>query len=116
MSYTAIILDTASAELCASRARALGFQWERTLCHHVTLAMGAAAGFTLGERRALTVTHAGRVAGRVAALRVTGAEDSKNSVPHVTIGTNGAGKPKDSNAIETWEAVEPFAIFGVVAA
>ena len=114
MSYTAIILGTASAELCAARARALGFQWERTHCHHVTLALGAAAGFAIGGRRSLTVTHAGRVAGRVCAFRVAGADDSKNSVPHVTIGTSGEGKPKDSNAIETWEAIEPFQIGGVV--
>lgn len=114
MAYTAIVLTTESAEACAARARALGMEWERTHCHHVTLALSSRAGFQIGEGRTLTVTHAGRIAGRVCAFRVAGAEDSTNSVPHVTVGTSGAGKPKDSNGIEAWEAVEPFQISGTV--
>lgn len=114
MAYTAIVLSTESAEKCAARARAMGMTWERTYCHHVTLALTTGAGFAIGERRTLTATHAGRVAGRVCAFKVAGAEDSRNRTPHVTIGTSGEGKPKDSNAIESWEEIEPFQLFGTV--
>jgi hypothetical protein len=114
MPYTAIVLTENDGKLCAARARALGFQWERTHCHHVTLAMGAPEGFRIGQRRVLTVTHAGSIEGRVCAFRVSGAEDSRNAIPHVTIGASGEGRPKDSNRIENWEAIEPFQIGGTV--
>ena len=114
MAFTAIVLIQDSVRECITRARALGMEWERTHCHHVTLALSSRAGFPIGEGRRLTVTHAGRIAGRVCAFRVSGAEDSKNSVPHVTVGTSGAGKAKDSNGIESWEEIEPFQIYGCV--
>lgn len=87
----------------------------REHCHHVTLAMGTPAGFNIGERRALTVTHYGETEGRVTAFRVTGADDSANKVPHVTIATFGDAKPKESNQIEKWVSITPFEITGNVA-
>lgn len=83
--------------------------------HHCTLNLGPAKDKNkLGSVRKLTVTGYGVKVGRVIAVRVTGAEDSKNTVPHVTVATLGDAKPKESNEIEVWHDCAPFDIFGEI--
>jgi len=115
MSYTAIVLDEDSRTLAAEVAGRYGIapiQWDLKL-HHVTLAMGK-PGFRIGEERELTVTHAGRVEGRVTAFRVSGAGDSCNKVPHVTIAVAKGAKPVESNQIADWREIPPFTIRGKI--
>lgn len=116
MSFTAIVLTPDSCTLAAEVAGRYGIapiQWDLKL-HHVTLAMGEPSGFKIGEERVLTVTHAGRVEGRVTAFKVAGAGDSVNKVPHVTIAVSKGAKPVESNQIVDWREIEPFTIRGKV--
>lgn len=116
MSYTAIVLDADSRVLAAEVAGRYGIapiQWDLKL-HHVTLAMGAPSGFKIGEERVLTVTHAGRVEGRVTAFKVEGAGDSANKTPHLTIAVAKGAKPVESNQITDWREIQPFTIRGKV--
>ena len=114
--FTAIVLneDSAMAVWRAALALDLIRAGCREFCHHVTLAMGAPAGFNIGESRTLTVTHYGETAGRVTAFRVAGADDSANKVPHLTVTTFGDAKPKESNEISAWVEIPPFEISGTV--
>jgi len=121
MPYVAIVLSQESHELCAQHARRLGLlpRPHRLLCHHVTLTMGdnKDGRFAIGEERHLTATHYGTINGRVAAFCVSGAHDSNNVVPHVTIATFNGAKPRESNDVRHWQALpEPFVIVGTVLA
>lgn len=115
--FTAIVFDH------ATRAHLLGLAASENMltpeaklkADHVTLAMGRKEGIALGAPRMLTVTHKGEIAGRVCAFRVSGAEDSKNKVPHITVATFGDAKPKESNDITEWVPLdEPQTIWGRV--
>lgn len=88
--FTAIVLSYDSQNLCIEKALALG------------------------AHREMTVTHIGETKGRVTAFRVNGAGDSKNRIPHVTIAVFGDAKPKESNEITEWRAIEPFDISGKI--
>jgi hypothetical protein len=116
--FTAIVLNPESHTLCILHALELGLlpNGHSVKCHHVTLNMGAARDVSkLGSGRKLTVTHYGQIRGRVCAFRVQGAADSENKVPHVTVATFGNAKPRESNDIPLWVALEkPFEIFGTV--
>lgn len=116
--FTAIVLDSDSQNKCIKEAIALGILplGHPAKCHHVTLAMGAHdETYAAGAARNLTVTHYGVTKGRVAAFRVSGASDSRNKVPHVTVAVFGDAKPKESNDITVWKPLEfPFEIFGTV--
>lgn len=70
--------------------------------------------FNVGETRELTVTHYGHTKGRVSAFRVSGADDSRNNVPHVTVAVFGDAKPKESNLISVWVPIVPFKVSGAV--
>lgn len=115
--FTAIVLDYASQNACIQRAIELGILpvGHPAKCHHVTLNLGPAKDKNkLGSIRGLTVTHFGQIEGRVVAFAVSGAHDSKNVSPHVTVATFGDARPKESNEIREWFALKPFPIFGEV--
>ena len=84
--------------------------------HHVTLNMGDARASRMGFgcSRALKVTHVGRIPGRVAAFRVSGAEDSINPTPHITACVAKGVSGRESNDITEWTEIEPFDLWGVV--
>lgn len=116
MAYTAIVLTPQQSLFVSMMAHDAGLVpdgWALK-CHHVTLCMGAKEGTAIGTPRKLRVTHYGRGKG-VTAFRVSGAEDSVNEVPHVTIAVAPGHKPKESNEIAEWVPVaEPFDIHGTV--
>ena len=114
--FTAIVLSPASQNVCIEKALALGAlpHGHPAKCHHVTLSMGRVSGYAIGAHREMTVTHIGETKGRVTAFRVNGAGDSKNRIPHVTIAVFGDAKPKESNEIREWRAIEPFDISGKI--
>lgn len=106
--FTAIVLDNKSQDVIRKLASDLLLvsYAAKIHCHHVTLAMGdASARFAVGTVRKLRVTHYAEN-GRVTALRVSGAEDSSNKVPHVTFATFNSGKPKESNDLTGWIALD----------
>lgn len=119
--FTAVVLTHSSHEQARALANALGLQGAgcKVFCHHVTLAMGDASNrFKVGEPRSMMLTHFGTLTtddGSVSAFKVSGASDSDNATPHLTIATSGAAKPKHSNAIRDWVALRvPVEIVGVV--
>lgn len=116
--FTAIVLDSTSEMRAWRAALELGLLhsgWSEKL-HHVTLAMGnSSRAFQIGALRALTATHYGRNAGRVTAFRVSGADDSANAVPHLTIAVAPDAKPRESNDIADWVPLAaPFEISGEI--
>lgn len=116
--FTAIVLNEGSRNALVSAAhfRGLNLPKERTLhAHHCTLNLGSVKDKNkLGSIRKLTVTGYGYTTGRVLAFCVAGADDSKNTVPHVTVFTFGNAKPRESNEIEIWHDIPRFEIFGEV--
>lgn len=115
---TAIVLDSYSSFLASKQAYFMGLvsTMEQARCHHVTLALGKSERFTIGEVRAMRLTHYGETAGRVTAFRVSGAHDSHNDIPHLTIATIGDARPREANDIFEWKPLKrPLDIFGSVA-
>lgn len=116
MSYTALVLDSRSRDTAVNRARGrkgIGEGW-REIAHHVTLAMGdKRAKFKAGTRR-LVATHFGTLEGRVCAFRVSGADDSENAIPHVTVAVAPGAKPVESNQITNWQELGAEEIFPLV--
>lgn len=119
--FTAIVLSDASQLRVHAEALRLGIYNGKMelLAHHVTLAMGKIPAnsplLQIGAKRKLTATHYGVTEGRVSAFRVSGADDSRNTVPHVTVGVYAPAKPRESNDIADWIALdETFDVFGTV--
>jgi hypothetical protein len=87
-------------------------------CHHVTLALGLPTNTAeLGKWREVVLTHYGKIEGRVTAFKVSGADDSKNETPHLTIAVNSdeGAKPRESNDITEWFPLDnPVKVQGTV--
>lgn len=115
--FTAIVLSPESREFLLQAARDLDLlpSYWKAKAHHVTLALGDRSGaYVIGSERELIVTGYGITHGRVSAFRVAGAEDSTNTVAHVTIGHAPEAKPRESNDIETWHDCAPLFIVGTI--
>jgi hypothetical protein len=106
MAYTAIVLDEQSRQAIIARTKQFVayavLDKPTVFCHHVTLGMRLDDKWIVGERRTMTVTHLGYIAGRIMAFAVSGVHDSDNAVPHVTLAASQGVKPRESNEITKW--------------
>jgi hypothetical protein len=74
-------------------------------CHHITMAIGNPNGWRHSFRE-ITLTHIGRIPGRVSAFRVLGAVDSCNALPHITIGVAEGASAREAGDITEWVPLE----------
>ena len=104
--YSGVILTPESKELLELQFPAK--EGYRVICHHVTLNLGPLdprLGYQVGDCVKFQATHYGELENIVTALKVCGI-NSRNAVPHITLGCSQTGKPVMSNLIQEWVALD----------
>jgi len=102
---TAITLPETYSRLLVAWEKIAGFnpehgEWK---CHHVTLAYNKPWNRApMGKPRRITITHRGVSENGVVAYKVSGADDSLNQTPHITVFVPTGCMPVESNTITQW--------------
>lgn len=110
ISYSAVVLDSESANRLKSEFSKFvpdGYEW---IGHHMTINMGELKPDMkqhLGKKVDLVVNALGADERVVAVGIGDGGDLSNNKLPHITIGVNraGGGKPVHSSEIKNWKPV-----------
>lgn len=115
ISYSAVILDTASHNKLVSMVNdKVPLDWN-IIAHHMTIVFGKGLKDKgeIGKNVILTATDLG-LSNKAMAVKVKGYE-SNNEIPHITIAVNpNGGKAVDSNFITKWQNIKPIQLSGVV--
>jgi len=114
VSYSGIILDEQSRhKLLSTFKDKIPAGW-KTYAHHMTICLGALPDKALvGSKQLLKATKLG-MSDAAMAVAVESKVESTNKIPHITIAIGSNGRPKDSNAIESWVDIEPMLLTGII--